>query len=309
MNSTKTVSRRSFGTFSFKKDSSPREYALAVLRKYLTEAFKHERGAKEFKDSEYIHDMRVALRKFRTALAIFKSYLPKETQGLRDALDPLLTALGEVRDLDVQISSMKKSLHEAGNVDKAGAKELLASFKSKLHDARINLLAVFDSNKYEETLVAWKDFLDLQKKKPEPENGKTIDEIYEKMVQARTQAFFKHGDRLKKDSKATDFHAVRILGKKLRYTLEFFHPIQKERIDQIIKKMSKIQDFLGDINDCRVAHALLRSIAKSKNHEFLPIALFEMGRLAMFYEVQEQEGRKEFLEEYEQIDWVRHPWG
>lgn len=53
-------------------------------------------------DPDAIHDMRVAVRRFRSALRLLRGELgPARAERLRAALSPIADALGEVRDLDV----------------------------------------------------------------------------------------------------------------------------------------------------------------------------------------------------------------
>jgi CHAD domain-containing protein len=61
--------------------------------------------------------------------------------------------------------------------------------------------------------------------------------------------------------KADDLHALRISLKKLRYTLEFFDSLEARGSARLIlRKISRLQDVLGDMNDVLVAKPQLRTI-------------------------------------------------
>jgi CHAD domain-containing protein len=60
-------------------------------------------GALHTEDPEYIHQMRVAMRRLRAALRIFSPLLPTRLHlsVLKEVFTPLMAQLGQVRDLDV----------------------------------------------------------------------------------------------------------------------------------------------------------------------------------------------------------------
>lgn len=51
-------------------------------------------------------------------------------------------------------------------------------------------------------------------------------------------------------------HAFRLHTKRLRYTLELFTPCYGRGLQQRLAVLHKVQDFLGDIQDCTVAERL-----------------------------------------------------
>jgi CHAD domain-containing protein len=53
-------------------------------------------------------------------------------------------------------------------------------------------------------------------------------------------------------------HRLRIAGKRLRYTLEFFEEVLAPQTGDLIKQMKVLQDHLGDLQDAVVASELLR---------------------------------------------------
>ena len=53
-------------------------------------------------------------------------------------------------------------------------------------------------------------------------------------------------------------HRLRIAGKRLRYTLEFFEEVLAPQTGDLIKQMKRLQDHLGDLQDAVVASELLR---------------------------------------------------
>lgn len=56
-------------------------------------------------------------------------------------------------------------------------------------------------------------------------------------------------------------HAFRIRTKRFRYTLELFQPLYGPGLASRLELLRKIQQYLGDINDCVITERLVRSVA------------------------------------------------
>ena len=73
-----------------------------------TACFRHEAGSIDGSDIEALHDMRVAVRRMRAAVELFRPYLPKEHAAyLRKDLRRLGRALGPARDCDVMLANLE----------------------------------------------------------------------------------------------------------------------------------------------------------------------------------------------------------
>lgn len=80
----------------------------------------NESGARESDDPEFIHQLRVALRRLRSALRLFSPALPADfvsrwSDGLKEAAD----GLGAARDLDVMLAEVLSPVAESGLADEA----------------------------------------------------------------------------------------------------------------------------------------------------------------------------------------------
>ncbi len=83
-------------------------YGARIIRKHLGSLEAQIEGVKSSKDIEAIHQMRVASRRMRSALAIFNTCFRKPT--IKDILKDVrgvTSALGEARDLDVHLDYIK----------------------------------------------------------------------------------------------------------------------------------------------------------------------------------------------------------
>ena len=93
-------------------DAAPisfRAYAETAVRARLNKMLLHAEGVRSGVDVDAVHDMRVASRRLRAAISVFAAAFPvreyvqfeREVKGITDAL-------GEARDLDVMIESLRE---------------------------------------------------------------------------------------------------------------------------------------------------------------------------------------------------------
>jgi CHAD domain-containing protein len=109
-----------------------RSMAARVIAVRAEEVFDHEAGALDTQDIDGVHDMRVATRRLRAALEFFAPCFPSRpfNRALRD-VKALADALGERRDPDVQIASLRE-MREAGPPhNRAALDGLAASFAER----------------------------------------------------------------------------------------------------------------------------------------------------------------------------------
>jgi CHAD domain-containing protein len=94
------------------------------------EVFKHSHGVLDLEDVERVHDMRVATRRLRAALEIFEDCFPRKRH--RKALKrvkKLADALGERRDLDVEIELLQELSGEAADEDREALAALIEELR------------------------------------------------------------------------------------------------------------------------------------------------------------------------------------
>src|SRR5438067_5736330 len=77
-----------------------------------------------------VHDMRVASRRLRAALELFDR--KRQLVAAHDSVELLGDALGEVRELHVQLAWLREELAAASERDKVGLQALLAEREAKL---------------------------------------------------------------------------------------------------------------------------------------------------------------------------------
>jgi CHAD domain-containing protein len=110
--------------------------AVRVIEVRSAEVFEHSAGVLGTEDIEPLHDMRVATRRLRASLEVFRSCFPKKR--LKAAMEPLTAvadALGERRDRDVAIEFLLEFVERAPAGDRGRLEILTAKLREEQGDA------------------------------------------------------------------------------------------------------------------------------------------------------------------------------
>jgi CHAD domain-containing protein len=118
-------------------------FALAAARVVgvrAEEVFEQSAHVLDLDDVERVHDMRVATRRLRAALEIFEDCFPRKRH--RKALKrvkALADALGERRDLDVEIELLEGFVGEVADGDREALAALIDDLRKKQRKANEDL--------------------------------------------------------------------------------------------------------------------------------------------------------------------------
>jgi CHAD domain-containing protein len=128
-------------------------YALAAARVVAVrsdEVVEHARGVLDVGDIERVHDMRVATRRLRAALEVFRPCFPQDE--FKDALrevKAIADALGERRDRDVTIATLEDFGDALAIPDRPGIDSLVAKLRTEQEEANVDLAAFVDETRLE----------------------------------------------------------------------------------------------------------------------------------------------------------------
>jgi CHAD domain-containing protein len=117
-----------------------RAAALKTVQTRFEEMASFTAAALEGRDEHGVHDMRVASRRLRAALELFKDALLKKhfTPVLRD-VKRLADSLGAVRDSDVLIARLKKDKSRRSRPQQKVLREMIGELSEKRRLAREEL--------------------------------------------------------------------------------------------------------------------------------------------------------------------------
>jgi len=224
-------------------------------------------------DTEYLHQLRVALRRLRTGVLLTKSLgleSPDWDQSLRESLHTFNPA----RDWDVFLQeTLSEVLRILGESlwNRPVKDTTLAQMRDVAGHARQRAQALLLKPLFTQLV------LDIGR-------SLLITPVDRQMRDTKTWAGMileKHWHTLKKRCHgfakldSSERHRARIAAKKMRYTAEAFAPLYGKRANHFITTLAAFQDELGHENDMHIGIQLLRKLPKkSITHSF------ELGRLS-----------------------------
>lgn len=279
------------------------QVAFAVMREQFATLLAHEPGTRIGEDPEELHDMRVASRRLRAAIKVFGEALPVRLRGMEAEIKWLATALGEVRDLDVQLEQLEAWISEADPEDREPLKELRGVLEDRREKARRAMFRVLDSQRYARLVESLELLL---RRGPSPRSkaaGRPVLAVAPDLAWARYHKVRKAGGRITEGSPAGDYHDLRKKGKRLRYALEFFSGVYGKAIRERIPPLKTMQDVLGDHQDAVVAIDHLRGLSEARvgRRRLSARTVFVMGGIAHRYTLEAAEQRARFPKVYDKM--------
>ena len=240
--------------------ASARVATVDTLEALFDVVLVNEPGVREDTDIEFLHDLRVAVRRSRSLLSdlghVFEADL---IQPWIEELRWLGGASGSLRDLDVLLHGWGALTARIEDSDRLT--ELREAAEARRAIAREALVAALDSARFTQLAERWPAFLREQRQALEPRVS-TIEAEVHRRLWRRFRRVLKRGRALNRNSEAESFHRVRIQAKKLRYLLELHRPVwPKQEVRAATKLLKRVQDRLGEFNDAEVQAALLRDLA------------------------------------------------
>jgi inorganic triphosphatase YgiF len=268
-------------------ESSVNDALKGILRSCLAHLQANEDGMLEGADVEYLHQMRVALRRMRSAFTIFNRLVPKEvTEHQVREIRWLTSGLGAARDWDVFVTETLGRIPATG-----GRASSLEGFVSaaRARQERMDALAreAVSSRRYQEFLLglgawlaaeAWREALDEEGR---ARMQQPAVDFARAELERRHRKLVKGGEHLAALAPA-ERHRMRIAAKKLRYAGEFFTSLfPRKAARSYTKSLAALQDVLGTLNDAAATGHLVREVAgESTESEVISAASFTDGWVA-----------------------------
>jgi CHAD domain-containing protein len=240
--------------------------AAVVLRGMLEVIEANLEGTIADIDTEFLHDLRVSVRRSRSVQRELKrAFPPDQLEHYRAEFRWLQQATGDVRDLDVHVlefDDMRALVPEAMRDD---LDPLLRVLKARRSAARRTMVRALRSKRTSTLLADWGSFLDGLPGVPvdkRPDATRPIGEVSGERIRKVYRRMLKMGGAIDEASPAAAYHELRKKGKELRYLLELFGiPLfPDEVVRPMIKTLKSLQDVLGRHQDREVQIALLRSL-------------------------------------------------
>jgi inorganic triphosphatase YgiF len=254
---------RKAARFLFDENAPVEALLVAVVEACLDQVLANESAARAGVDPEGVHQMRVGLRRLRSALAFFAPMIPAaQRERLRGELGWLASELGDARDLDVFTGELLPPL-QALRPDDAALARLRDTALGARTEGYARARAALDSARYPRLVLelglwlarrAWRD-------QPLSEHSAALFQPARSwaaaLLERRYRKARKLGRRLATSSPA-ERHRLRIRLKKLRYGAEFSRGLfPLKRTDRSVRRLAELQDVLGRLNDAALGERLV----------------------------------------------------
>jgi CHAD domain-containing protein len=250
-------------------DVTAEEAFVAVFAASLSQVARNAPGAARGGDAEYLHQLRVGLRRLRASLRAFRALVPRAcTEQIVAPLRPLAPALGAARDWDVFYPRLLEMARAAGGAD--GTREvLLRNAAAHRNAAQLRLRRAIGGKRFALWLqAAWRWLAQAPWRKeravPAAARNRRLATHAKAVLKRMRRRLRRDGARLDWDD-APARHAFRIRLKRFRYACELFRAAFENRpAARFIKRLRRLQDLLGDLYDIAVAQRLLAELCAAR---------------------------------------------
>ncbi|MBK5964802.1 metal-chelation protein CHAD [Thiocystis minor] len=245
--------------------------AKEILKRQFDTLLANLDGVRANQDPEFLHDLRVATRRTRSALTQIKGVFPGDLVEIyKSRFAWLQQVTNPLRDLDVHLlhfEGYEQSLPASLRPALEPLRDYLLTLQEGEHG---RLLAALDSDEFVHLVQDWLAFLDA----PVPEvsgtaNGlRPVKELADERIWRLVRRVRREGRALRADSPPEDLHELRKSCKKLRYLMEFFRTIYPDHdIRRLIDLLKTLLDHLGGFQDLVVQVGHLSELAQRMRDE------------------------------------------
>lgn len=279
------------GSVKFDSTHSITDIYCTIIGAALTQLLANIPGYFEhIEDPEYLHQIRVALRRIRTGISLLQSIaqpLPSWNKPLRK----LMRTLNDARDWDVfeqevlpdVLEKMRHSSEESMDpaITTCVQNEVIAirqQTQKKFHKAEFTALI----------LAIERHLFVLSKDSGEVACGVNTQQWAIKILEDRWQELHQCCQGLSAQTAAERHHA-RIAAKRMRYAADtLFSLFENQVAKRFIEMLANLQDELGYTNDRQVAQQLVQQLAKTNKS-----IAFDLGRISCALQTETSQQEKQ----------------
>ena len=266
-----TAIGREAGDYSSKLDVplKPDMTAVDALRKVLSSLLdtleRNIPGTRADLDSEFLHDLRVATRRTRSALSQVKRVLPDAVvEDFKQRFGWLGQITGPTRDLDVFLLEMPRYRAMLPAAMAAGLDRFEERLRAAHQSEQAKLRRNLGSPEMQALVDDWHRILEAEAPPGEP--GWFADLPVEPVASARIWRMYKKvlkaGRSITWDGPPEAMHELRKDCKKLRYLIEFFRALYPDqKLKGLIRTLKALLDNLGEFQDLEVQADKLKAYA------------------------------------------------
>lgn len=250
----------------------PRANADEAFGSVVSHCLRHMTGnwaaLVERRDSEGVHQMRVALRRLRSALSLFAGPFRPAMAAQEEEMRWAAGVLGRVRDLDVFLEEVFEpaAVAHGGDPRLHALAELARERREQAWD---DLLSALGSERFRALVFETSAATLVRPWTQGAEAGEALlpAKAFARERLARRYARVRKMGRGIAKLNEHARHELRIKLKKLRYAVDFFASLWPKRRTEVFReRLGALQDVLGEMNDAAVARALVADILATRTN-------------------------------------------
>ena len=278
--------------------------AQEILARLLDIAERNMPGVAADLDTEFLHDLRVSVRRARTALKLLGDLLPADQVGtLLLDLKWMSDLTTPTRDLDAH--RLFASKPGTGGAPGEELRPFQAFLLARRQIAQRNLIRGLRSARWSRARQRWRslcgsDYPAGAEQAPSASQP-TIEDVARPRIAGAYRKARRLGEAITPASPATDLHALRKRCKELRYLMEFFATLIEGRSYRaVLNQLKSLQDCLGEFQDTYVQQRAVATFADEMLTEGSGSAatLMALGRVVDALVLRQARARQEFEERF-----------
>ncbi|MGB9151236.1 MAG: CHAD domain-containing protein [Burkholderiales bacterium] len=241
---------------------SPQQAILAVVSESLRHLQANAHGVLAGDNIEFVHQMRIALRRLRSTKKAFAGLLTDEAwQSVDEDIKWLAKLLGDARDLDVFLTQTLPPIEAALHPD-ADFSPLKQAVSKRRNVMRRKIRTALKSVRYRALTRRLQGWCDESPPQPAADSCRLLKFTRRSLNKRRSQV-----NRLAHNWQALNReqrHELRKKAKVLRYAVEFFSALYPTKaVKRYLAKLQSVQQILGELNDGVSAKRLLHELIKN----------------------------------------------
>ena len=249
-------------------------------------------------DTEFLHDLRVAVRRARAVLRELEGvHEPGKRAHVRDELKWIQSVTGPVRDLDVQLLGWDE-LNGPLESERAAELEPLRRLLERRRAREFaRLRRSLRGARFAAALSSWRALATTAPADTEgPDATVAIDVLAADRIRRVYRRMVRDGSQIGEASPPEALHELRKRGKELRYLLEMFGDLFEPKVVKpMVKTLKQLQDVLGGFQDTAVQSDQLRGLRDELAAEpGGPAALIALGAVLDALAAAQEDARDQF---------------
>lgn len=276
--------------FGLEMDTPAREAMGRIVRAILDIATRNVPGILDDRDTEFLHDYRICLRKIRSMLSLLKEVYPADgTQRMRSILGDLARQTNRLRDLDVYLLARDEYLGLLPPALRPALDELFDDFAAERERERRRVVSKMRGQANCRLLREIGEyFSDKTVHEPTPAADLPVGPLAFRRIRRRYRKIRAIAAEIGAETPDEAVHRLRIECKKLRYLMEFFNElVPRGEGAEMQRMLRRLQNRLGEFNDASVQQKSLMAYWEHTGSR-ADIALGVGGLVTILHQRQQQ---------------------